>query len=155
MSTARQQILMGTTRIHLINAAIAGIIGAAVFGLYAQALVPDFLGLVGALYGVAGNTTVGWIAHLIHGAVFGVGYAVITAINHVQPYSTDILSGAGVGLGYSIVLWLVFASIVMPLWLGTVTTISPAVPQFDIFNLIGHAIFGVLLGGLYPWLLSQ
>jgi len=48
------------------------------------------------------------------------------------------------------VTWLVLAALVMPLWLGAVgSPASPPFPNFAIPSLLWHAVYGVVLGGVF------
>jgi len=44
----------------------------------------------------------------------------------------------------------VFAAVVMPVWLQAVGFgAAPAVPNLNPQSLVGHVVYGVVLGGLY------
>lgn len=45
--------------------------------------------------------------------------------------------------------------IIMPLWLGVITAANPLIPNLDWLGLAGLAVYGVLLGALYPVLLAH
>ncbi len=62
------------------------------------------------------------------------------------------LTIAVAGLAYGIVLWIVLASFVMPAWVGAMTGMSPPVPDWNAQSLMGHAVYGVILGLLYSLL---
>ncbi|WP_076610652.1 hypothetical protein [Natronorubrum thiooxidans] len=149
------QVRIGTTQTNWISAGLAGVAAGIVFGVLAAIMMPDMMGMVGALYGFGGNTVVGWIAHLIHSLVFGLVYAALVTTGQLRPYAGRVLSGAGIGLVYGVVVWVVAASIVMPLWIGWMTGMAPPVPDFNVMSLVGHAVYGVLLGAAYPLILVR
>ncbi len=53
---------------------------------------------------------------------------------------------------YGVVLWVVLASFVMPAWVGAMTEMAPPVPDWNGQSLMGHAVYGVILGLLYALL---
>lgn len=84
--------------------------------------------VIGALFG-AGNLWVGWTTHLFHSLVFGLVYAALVTL--VPTTYSDTVRYYGAALGWALALWLVAASIVMPLWLRLVG-VSIAVPAFQV-----------------------
>ena len=141
---------IGTGRTNWIASGIAGILAGIVFGLLAMALMPDMMGMVGAMYGFEGNEIVGWIAHLFHSLIFGLLYAAIVTLDTLRGYANRVAYGAGLGLVYAIIVWIVAASIVMPLWLG----MPEMVPDFNPMSAVGHAVYGIILGATYPLLIG-
>lgn len=63
--------------------------------------------------------------------------------------SIPLVAIAVAGLAYGVVLWLVLASFVMPAWVGAMTEMAPPVPDWNVDSLLGHAVYGVLLGIVY------
>jgi hypothetical protein len=43
----------------------------------------------------------------------------------------------------------------MPLWLGAVTSRTLSVPDFDRVHLLGHVVYGIVLGAGYPLVPSR
>ena len=43
----------------------------------------------------------------------------------------------------------------MLLWLGAVTSRSPSIPDFDRVHLLGHVVYGIVLGAGYPLVPSR
>jgi uncharacterized membrane protein YagU involved in acid resistance len=103
-----------------------------------------------ALYTLAPppSGALGWIVHLSHGAVFGVGFA---ALARAVPVEFTTPRSAGVGVAYGAALWVVAAGLLMPVWLQVVGfSQAPPVPNFALPSLLWHAVFGVVLGAAYP-----
>lgn len=58
--------------------------------------------------------------------------------------------GLAAGLGYGVVLWVLTAGLLLPVWLdavGAATELS--LPYLDTTSLIGHLVYGAVLGLVY------
>jgi hypothetical protein len=137
-----------------LSAGLAGIAGTIVFGA-----VQMMMGAVGviavaipALYGVSGpNLAAGWVIHLVHGAVLGLGFALLATRPSVRPYTTRVLPAAAVGLAYGLVLTIPTAGVVMPVWLSAVGFPgAPPLPNLTVMGFVGHGVYGLVLGATYP-----
>ncbi|ODR82116.1 hypothetical protein BG842_24480 [Haladaptatus sp. W1] len=124
---------------------LGGLVGGIVFGLLLQSM--GVLPTVAALYGLDG-TTMGWVAHLFNSVVFGLVFGAVMTMTRLRAYADRPGPTAGIGVAYGIVLWVVAASFVMPFWLGAVG-MTLAVPTFDVVSLVGHVVYGVLLGAVF------
>lgn len=116
-------------------------------GLMLQ-FVMGIMPVIGALYGAPGLVT-GWIAHLFHSVMFGLVYAGVVSRSSLAAYATRTGGGAALGAAYGILIWVVAAAFVMPIWLGVLGMGAPPVPNFNPTSLVGHVVFGVLLGATY------
>jgi len=56
---------------------------------------------------------------------------------------------AVLGAAYGVVLWLVAAPVLMPLWLGALGLDAQSVPNLDAASLAGHLVYGVVLGAAF------
>lgn len=144
------EVELGTGRTYWIASATAGVLASIAFGVLAMLMMPEMMGMIGAMYGMEGNVLMGWIAHLFHGAVFGLIYAAIVSTDRLGEMASRVDHGAGLGAGYGVVVWLIAASIVMPIWLG----MPEMVPDFNPVSLVGHVVYGIVLGAAYPLLVS-
>lgn len=144
------EVQIGTERNNWIAAGVAGLVAGIVFGLMAMAMMPDMMGMIGAMYGFEGSLAVGWIAHLFHSVIFGVIFAAIVSLDQLREYAANVAYGGVLGLVYGIVVWVIAASIVMPIWLG----MPEMAPDFNPMSLVGHAVYGVILGAAYPLLVA-
>ena len=129
------------------TAILAGLGAGVVMGLMIQ-FVMGIMPVIGALYGAEGLVT-GWVAHLVHSVVFALVFAAVVSQPPLAKYADSVGPAAGLGLVYGVILWLVAAAIVMPIWMGAVGLPSPGVPNVNPQSLVGHVVFGVLLGSLY------
>ncbi|SFC62698.1 Signal transduction histidine kinase [Halobiforma haloterrestris] len=132
-------------RRDLFVAGIASIVAGVTMGLYLD-VVQGLLPVIGALYGVE-NPTVGWVTHLFHSLVFGL----LFAAGMVRPTFRSH-DGVGkriaLGAGWGVVLWLVAAGFVMPVWLSLVGLEAP-LPNLSRAGLVSHVLWGTVLGGFY------
>lgn len=139
---------------------LGGLAGAAVFGLLMWTMTPEVIEeAIPALYGVDETAVFGGAIHLIHGVVLGISFGAIVSRDAV----TDLvereptLSGLGpgvrtvaAGVVYGLALWVLLPVIVMPLWLGAVGFAGASTfPNVAIENLLGHAVYGLVLGAVY------
>ena len=129
---------------------VAGVVAAAVMGaMLTTMLRPVIESAIPALYGLSGLAA-GWAVHLFHGAVFGGLFAAVASRDPLDDYAASLGGAVGVGAGYGVVLWVVAAALVMPVWLGAVGfPAAPSLPNLDPQSLVGHLVFGVVLGGAY------
>lgn len=127
----------------------AGLAAGVAMGAVMAVAMPEALSTaIPALYGTEGALA-GVTAHLAHAAIFGVLFAAIVRYGNLGRYAESARSSTGLGIAYGIVLWVVAASIVMPAWLGAMG-LEATVPTFDTTSLVGHALYGAVLGALYP-----
>lgn len=140
---------------------VAGLGGGVGMGLVLQAMLPSVMvAEIPGLYLTEGPVA-GWTAHLFHAFVFGLLFAaVVRSLSSLDRYVDGgrsmfgrLRTGARVGIAYSVVLWVVGASVVQPLWLGLLGVPNPPpVPDFDPTNLVGHVVYGTVLGLGFPLL---
>ena len=110
------------------------VLAAAIPGLYTLAPPP--------------NPAVGIFVHLSHGAVFGVVFAALATVVDLG----DLARSVGAGIGYGVVVWVVAAALLMPLWLSAVGfPNAPPFPNFAVPSLLWHAVFGAVLGAVFPY----
>ncbi|MFB6222304.1 MAG: DUF6789 family protein [Haloarcula sp.] len=128
---------------------LGGIAGSAVMGALVLAMnTPTLAVAIPSLYVLAPppSPAAGLVVHLSHGAVLGVAFAGLGSLLNLQ--STGKLLGLGVGWG--VVTWVVFAALLMPVWLDAVgSPASPPFPNFAPPSLLWHVAYGVVLGGVY------
>lgn len=127
-------------------AAVAGLLMGAVFSTF-TGVIP----VIGSLYGVP-SPAVGWLSHLFHSLVFGLGTVAV-----LERWDGDGLASArrrvGFGAAVGVGLWLVAAGLVMPAWLRLVGTPAAApLPNLSGPGLVGHLLWGVALVGVYDLL---
>jgi two-component system OmpR family sensor kinase len=102
--------------------------------------------VIGALYGVE-NLSVALISHEFHSVVFGLIFAALLSALPTR-YSGRLSRTVGLGVGFGLLLWLVAAGLVMPVWLQFLGIPAP-VPNLTVAGLGGHLVWGSSLGLLY------
>jgi hypothetical protein len=141
-----------------IGGVVGGIVGAAAMAVLISLMNPPTLAAaIPGLYGLTPppNGVLGWVVHLSHGAIFGVIFAAVMTAPSVSSYADDLVPSLGIGVAYGVVIWVVAAALLMPIWLGLVGFPSPPpFPNFALPSLLWHAVFGAVLGGAYPFVRS-
>jgi hypothetical protein len=154
MSSALSTENTETVQNDWLSAIVAGIAGTAVFGAVQMAMGATGVIAVAipALYGISGpNLVAGWAIHFVHGAILGLGFALLATRPSVRPHATSVLPSAAIGLAYGLVLTIPTAGIAMPLWLSAVGfPNAPPLPNLTLMGFVGHGIYGLVLGATYP-----
>lgn len=99
-----------------------------------------------SMYGLSGGLA-GWVVHMSHAAVLGVAFAALARGTDVESTVRSI----ALGIAYGVVLWVLLAVLLMPLWLSAVG--SPANPPFpnpNPLSLVGHIVYGAVVGVTFP-----
>jgi uncharacterized membrane protein YagU involved in acid resistance len=125
------------------DAVLGGLAGGLAFGILLQMM--GMMPVIAALYGME-SVTAGWIAHLFHSVVFALVFA--AAVARTEYRHASVGRTTALGAGYGVVLWIVAAAIVMPLWLGALGMDAPF-PNFDVNSLVGHLVYGAVLGAVF------
>ncbi len=137
----------------LVGGAGAGFVGAIAMGLAFTVLDPALLSaFIPGLYGFEGSLAVGWLAHLLHGILFGLGFAVVMDDPSLVQVSDHVWKSVVAGIVYGLVLAVVGMGVVMPMWsraVGLSQTLE--VPFLTVPLLVGHVVFGVVLGAVFPF----
>ncbi|KAA9399197.1 sensor histidine kinase [Haloarcula sp. CBA1130] len=146
VATTQSNDVLGLPPRRLGLAVGTSLVAAVVMGVPMQ-LLSGSVPVIGALYGVQ-NALVGWITHGFHSVVFGLVYAAL--VQTVPGHFSDRLRYVGVALGWSLVLWLVAAGLIMPLWLSLVG-IEASLPNLSAVALLAHLLWGGSLAALYRY----
>lgn len=136
------------------RAIAAGLIAGVVFGAMMHMMsapAPDgsrmpMLSMVGQIVG-SPTVAVGWIYHLFNSAVIGGLFGWLLG-SRVRGYA----SGLGWGAAYGFAWWIVGGLILMPVLLGMPAFAPLMMSEMQpvaMASLMGHLIFGVILGGLF------
>lgn len=129
---------------------LALVVGASLVAGLVMGVASDVLAgavpVIGTLYGVA-DPVVGWVTHQFHSLVFGLIYAGILA---TAPRRLDAghRGRIAVALAWALVLWLVAAGVIMPIWLRLVG-VPAMVPNLVGWSLFTHLLWGAVLGTVY------
>jgi len=122
---------------------IGGLAGGVIFGMMMWMM--GMLPMIGKMVGLP-NIFAGWIVHLGISASIGASFAVL-----LDRFVKGLASGAATGMIYGAVWWFLGPLTLMPLVMGmglgvnwNATAVVNMAP-----SLMGHAIFGVVLGLVY------
>jgi hypothetical protein len=133
--------------------AVAGILATIVMGVAISVMRLETLQLaIAGLYGQGGNLIAGWIAHLLHGTIFGVGFAGLLADPGLYRLTEWAWKTVLAGIVFGLLLALIGAGFVMPVWLNAVgASPVPPVPNVTVELVIWHLIYGSVLGAIFPY----
>lgn len=131
---------------ELLDVTVAALVAGGVMGLLIQTLTGN-IAIIGTLYGIS-SAGVGWVTHQFHSVVFGIVFAAALSGRRLRRYRDSLFGTAALGTGYGVVLWFVAAGFVMPVWLTLVGVPAP-IPSLDPTSLLGHVVWGALLGTGY------
>jgi hypothetical protein len=126
---------------------LAGSVGAVVMGaMMVMQMRPVIEVAIPSMYGLSGGAA-GFAVHVAHGAVLGVGFAAVAS----RRTDLSLPQSLGYGVGYGLLLWVVLAAFVMPVWLSAVgSPANPPLPNVSVTSLLGHVVFGGVVGLAYP-----
>ncbi|MGI8948092.1 MAG: hypothetical protein ACR2FV_09010 [Ornithinimicrobium sp.] len=127
--------MISTTSV--VHGVVGGLTGGVVFGLMMQAfgMIPMVAMLVGSE-----AVAVGWIVHLVNSAIFGAAFGLIAGARQM-----GLGMQLAMGAAYGLVLWVVGALLLMPARLGMDLFV---INEMSVRSLMGHLVFGVILGGV-------
>ncbi len=124
-----------------------GLAGGLVFGLMMGMM--GMLPMIGSMVGMP-SAAAGFLVHMGISAVIGAGYAIALSVVGRQ-------AGVVTGSAYGVTWWVLGPLTLMPAFMGmgigvnwTIAAMIQAVP-----SLMGHVIFGLVLGLTYRWLEHQ
>lgn len=141
----------GTTPGNWKAGVVGGLAGSLVMGILISLMKPAVIaGAMAGLYGLAPppNGVAGWVAHMSHGAILGVIFAGLVG---ALGYGHSTGRSVGLGVAFGIVVWVVAAALVMPIWLQSVGfPQAPPFPNFAVPSLLWHVVYGAVLGAVYP-----
>ncbi len=142
---------------RIVAGVAGGIIAGIVFGMMMtmmSAPTPDggSMPMMGMVAMVVGSTSlvVGWLYHLFNSVVIGAIFGGVFG-GRVRSYG----SGLGLGAVYGFVWWILGGLILMPMMLGMsafAPLMMPPMRMIAMASLVGHLIFGTILGGAYVML---
>jgi hypothetical protein len=133
---------------------VGGLIAGLVFGLMMHMMTvptPDMgnVPMMSQIAAIVGSTSVvvGWAYHLFNSAVIGALFAWLLG-RRVIDYGSGLGWGAAYGFGW----WILGGLILMPMLLGMpafAPLMMAPMRMVAMGSLIGHLIYGLILGGAY------
>ena len=122
---------------------VGGLAGGLVFGM-----MMAMMGMLPMIASLAGSSSaaVGFGVHMVISALIGAGFAFLPAL---APLSI----GAGLlwGVIYGAIWWVLGPLVIMPLMMGMGLQLHSAFTGPMLLSLMGHAIYGLVLGVVAVW----
>jgi sterol desaturase/sphingolipid hydroxylase (fatty acid hydroxylase superfamily) len=136
---------------------LAGLVATLVMGAAITIVDLETLRLaIAGLYGFEGTLVAGWIAHLAHGTLFGVIFAAVLSDPGLYRVNEWVWKTVVAGVVYGLVLAVVGAGLLMPIWLGVAGVgMQLSLPNVTMPVLLWHVVYGIVLGGLFPFLADR
>jgi len=139
-----EDIRMSTRELKL--GAYGGLAGGLVFGA-----MMGFMGMLPMIGSMVGQPTAGagFVVHMVNSVIIGAGFALV-----LGRFVSGTRSGVGVGLAYGGAWWILGPLTLMPLFMGMGLGVNwnAAAAAAMLPSLVGHLMFGGVLGLVYAWL---
>lgn len=121
-----------------------GLVGGVVFGVMMGMM--GMLPMVGKLWRrTSESVSFGFFVHLVNSAIIGVLYVLVVPLVSVADLA-DPRPGIAAGLIYGLVWWVLGPLLIMPTWLGMAPQLSGEGVKKALPSLMGHLVYGFLLG---------
>ena len=124
----------------LLNGVLGGFVGGTLYGLFmtTQDTMPQIAALVGSE-----STTTAWLLHLAISILAGLSLAIF-----FNDRVGNIIDGLIWGVIVALIWWVIGAQLIMPAILRT--DFFP-LERAAYLNLVGHLLFGVILGAIFAF----
>lgn len=145
----------------LLGGAAGGAVGSLLFGIVLWLIDPAAVTeAIPAVYGLDPGA-VGWGFHILHGIVLGIIFGFLVSRGPVMGALTaDVETGFIATLGptarvtlagmvYGLAIWALLPVVILPVVTGIGGTAEPTFPGVAIESLLGHLLYGLLVGWLF------
>ena len=105
--------------------------------------------MIGMMVGVP-SAVVGFLVHLVISTLIGISFAVL-----FDRFLGSVSSGLASGLVYGGAWWFLGPLTLMPLMMGMGLNWNAAAASQMLPSLVGHLLYGAILGTSYAWLKSR
>ena len=126
--------------------AYGGFAGGLIFGA-----MMGFMGMLPMIGSMVGQPTAaaGFVVHMVNSVIIGAGFAIV-----LGRFVSGTPSGVGIGLAYGGVWWILGPLTLMPLLMGMGFGVNwnVAAAAAMLPSLVGHLMYGAVLGLVYSWL---
>ncbi len=126
--------------------AYGGIAGGLIFGV-----MMGMMGMLPMIGSMVGQPTAGagFVVHMVNSIIIGVGFAIV-----LGRFVSGTSSGVGIGLAYGGAWWILGPLTLMPLFMGMGLGVNwnAAAAVAMLPSLVGHLMYGGILGLVYTWL---
>ena len=126
--------------------AYGGFAGGLIFG--AMMGMMGMLPMIGSMIGQP-TAAAGFVLHMVNSVIIGAGFAIV-----LGRFVNGTRSGVGLGLAYGGVWWILGPLTLMPLFMGMGFGVNwhVAAAAAMLPSLVGHLMYGGVLGLVYTWL---
>ena len=126
--------------------AYGGLAGGLIFGVMMGMM--GMLPMIGSMVGQP-TAAAGFAVHMANSVIIGVGFAIV-----LGRFVSGTPSGVGIGLAYGGVWWILGPLTLMPLLMGMGFGVNwnVAAAAAMLPSLVGHLMYGGVLGLVYVWL---
>lgn len=131
--------------------ALAGLVGGLAFG--ALMAMMNMLPMVAMLAG-SESALVGFGIHMLISALIGATYGGLVSLLSLTP-AYALGPGVGIGVAYGFVWWILGPLLIMPTMMGMGPQFESALNQMNLMSLVGHLIYGALVGGAFATIASR
>lgn len=141
---------VGASADDMVQVSAAGLVAGVAMGLTLWSF-GDGLAIIGGLYGIE-SAVVGWITHLFHSVVFALLFVALTSWQPLRDRTEGVPSVTVLGIAWAVVLALVAAGMLMPVWISAVGVGDLVFPNVTETGVVGHVLWGLVLGATYGFL---
>ncbi len=126
--------------------AYGGVAGGLIFG--GMMGMMGMLPMIGSMVGQP-TAAAGFAVHMANSVIIGIGFAIV-----LGRFVSGIRSGLGAGLVYGGAWWILGPLTLMPLFMGMGFGVNwnAAAAATMLPSLVGHLMYGSILGLVYTWL---
>ena len=126
--------------------AYGGLAGGLIFGMLMGMM--GMFPMIGSMIGQP-TAAAGFAVHMTNSVIIGVGFAIV-----LGRFVSGISGGVGIGLAYGGVWWILGPLTLMPLLMGMGFGVNwnVAAAAAMLPSLVGHLMYGGVLGLVYTWL---
>ncbi len=126
--------------------AYGGLAGGLIFGMMMGMM--GMLPMIGSMVGQP-TAAAGFAVHMVNSVIIGAGFAIL-----LGRFVGGTRSGVGVGLAYGGAWWILGPLTLMPLFMGMGFGVNwnAAAATAMLPSLVGHLVYGGVLGLVYAWL---
>jgi hypothetical protein len=129
--------------------ALSGAIATVVMGIAITITDLEVLRVtIAGLYGQVGLLA-GWVLHVVHGTLFGLLFAAVLADPALEDVSDQPWRCVVAGAVFGVVLAVVGAGIIMPIWATVVGLEAASIPHITGPSLAWHLVYGIVLGAAF------
>jgi two-component system OmpR family sensor kinase len=128
---------------HLAVTVVAALVAGVTYGVVAE-LLDSPVAFIGVYYASQPDAVVGWLTHEFHSLVFAFMFAGLLSVAPVR-YRDHVPGHVAIATGWGVVVWLVAAGVVSPIWLRLVGIPAP-LPSLTPTLLATHVTWGATLG---------